>query len=51
MSEKSYSLGAGALLARGRAALDLAGIRSTREAGPNLSETAFTLSVGVTVRP
>ena len=51
VSEKSYSLGAGTLLARGRAALDLAGIRSTREAGPNLSETALTLSVGVTVRP
>ena len=51
VSEKSYSLGAGTLLSRGRAALDVTGIRSTREAGPNLSETAFTLSVGVTVRP
>jgi len=51
VSEKSYSLGAGTLLARGRAALDVAGIRSTRAAGPNLSETAFTLSIGVTVRP
>lgn len=51
VSEKSYSLGAGTPLARGRAALDVAGIRSTREAGPNLSETAFTLSIGVTVRP
>ena len=30
VSEKSYSLGAGTLLARGRAALDVAGIRATR---------------------
>ena len=51
VSERSYSLGAGTLLARGRAALDVTGIRATREAGANLSETAFTLSVGVTVRP
>lgn len=51
VTEKSYSLGAGTLLARGRAALDLAGIRATRRAGANLSETAWTLSVGVMVRP
>jgi hypothetical protein len=51
VSEKSYSLGAGTLFARGRAALDIAGIRATRQAGPSLSETAWTLSVGVTVRP
>ena len=51
VSEKSYSLGAGTQLARGRAALDVTGIRAMREAGANLSETAFTLSVGVTVRP
>ena len=51
VSEKSYSLGAGTQLARGRAALDITGIRAMREAGANLSETAFTLSVGVTVRP
>ena len=51
VSEKSYSIGAGTTLARGRAALDVTGIRATREAGANLSETAFTLSVGVTVRP
>ena len=51
VSETSYSIGAGTLLARGRAALDMAGIRSTRSAGSNLSETALTLSVGVTVRP
>ena len=51
VSEKSYAVGAGTLLSRGRAALDVTGIRSTRDAGPNLSETALTLSVGVTVRP
>ena len=51
VSEKSYSLGAGTQFSRGRAALDVAGIRSTREAGTNLSESAFTLSVGITVRP
>lgn len=51
VSERSYSLGAGTFLARGRAALDVTGIRATREAGANLSETAFTLSVGITVRP
>ena len=51
VSERSYSLGAGTLLARGRAALDVTGIRATREARSNVSESAFTLSVGVTVRP
>ena len=51
VSEKSYSLGAGTSFARGRATLDFAGIRATREAGAGLSETANTLSVGVTVRP
>ncbi|MES2178777.1 MAG: hypothetical protein V4550_13030 [Gemmatimonadota bacterium] len=51
VSEDSYSFGAGTLMARGRAAFDIAGIRATRKAGANLSETAFTLSIGVTVRP
>lgn len=51
ISEKSYSFGVGTQMARGRAALDLAGIHATREAGPNLSETSFTFSLGVTVRP
>jgi hypothetical protein len=51
VSEKSYSLGAGTLFARGHAALDIAGIRATRQGGANMSETAWTLSVGVTVRP
>ena len=52
VSEKSYSLGAGTLLARGRAALDLAAIRATRSsAATAVEESAWTLSVGVTVRP
>ncbi|MDB4890383.1 MAG: hypothetical protein JWL61_2238 [Gemmatimonadetes bacterium] len=53
VDEKSYSIGAGTLLARGRAAIDVAGIRATRSAttAGNLSESAWTLSVGVTVRP
>ena len=50
--ERSLSLGAGALIARGRAALDVAGIRATRDAtGIDVKESAWTLSVGITVRP
>jgi len=53
VEEKSYNFGVGTLLARGRAALDLAGIRATRTAinPANISESAWTLSVGITVRP
>ena len=51
VSEKSYSLGTGTSFARGRASLDFAGVRSMRDAGAGMSETANTLSVGVTVRP
>ncbi len=51
VSEKSYSAGLGTTLARGRAAFDVTGIRATRDAGASGSETAFTLSVGITVRP
>ena len=51
VTEKSVSLGAGTLLARGRAALDVAAIRASRSAGAGLSETSTTLSIGVTVRP
>jgi hypothetical protein len=52
VTERSYSIGAGTLLARGRAALDVTGIRATRDAsGTTASESAWTLSVGVTVRP
>jgi hypothetical protein len=52
VSEKSYSLGAGTLLARGRAAIDITGIRATRSSSATaVEESAWTLSVGVTVRP
>jgi hypothetical protein len=51
VSEKSLSFGAGTLIARGRAAVDLAAIRATRDAGAGLSETSTTISVGITVRP
>ena len=52
VKETSYSLGAGMLLGRGRAALDVAGIRASRSSAATLTrESAWTLSVGVTVRP
>lgn len=52
VSEKSYSLGAGSVFARGRAAIDVAGIRATRKSSATaVDENAWTLSVGVTVRP
>ncbi len=51
--ERSYSIGAGTVLSRGRAALDVAGIRAMRDAASTsgVQENAWTLSVGVTVRP
>ena len=52
VEETSYSFGTGTLLARGRAALDIAGIRSSRRASTtSVEENAWTLSIGVTVRP
>jgi hypothetical protein len=52
VTETSYSFGAGTLLARGRAALDVAGIRASRRSSTvSVEENAWTLSVGVTVRP
>lgn len=52
VSEKSYSLGTGTVLARGRAALDLAAVRATRRSSATaVEENAWTLSVGITVRP
>lgn len=51
VKERSVSLGAGTLLGRGRAAVDVAAIRATRDAGLTASESAWTLSVGLTVRP
>lgn len=50
--ERSFSLGAGAPLARTRAQLDIGAQRASREAtGVGATETAWTLSVGLTVRP
>ena len=52
VQEKSTSFGAGSFLGRGRAAIDVAAIRATRtSAGTAISESAWTLSVGITVRP
>lgn len=52
VSETSYSFGTGTLLARGRAALDIAGIHASRtSSGTAAREDAWTLSVGLTVRP
>lgn len=52
VKETSYSFGAGTTMARGRAALDVTGIRATRDAtGVDVKESAWTLSVGITVRP
>lgn len=52
VTEKSYSFGTGTLLARGRAAVDVAAIRSMRSGSTTpIQENAWTLSLGVTVRP
>jgi hypothetical protein len=52
VSEKSYSFGVGTLLARGRAAIDVAAIRSARRsAATAIEENAWTMSFGITVRP
>jgi hypothetical protein len=52
--ETSASFGLGTLLARGRIGLDLAAIRASRSpvsSSVDLHENAWTVSVGVTVRP
>jgi hypothetical protein len=50
--ERSFSVGLGTLIARGRAALDVAGIHASRDAaGVDVTESAWTLSFGITVRP
>jgi hypothetical protein len=52
VSEKSFSFGTGTLLARGRAAVDIAAIRAIRSASTSaIRENAWTLSAGLTVRP
>lgn len=49
--ELSLSFGAGLPLARERAMLDLGVLRAMRSAGGDAKERAWTLSVGLTVRP
>jgi hypothetical protein len=54
VKEKSASFGLGTQFARGRVGLDLAGIRSMRDpvsSSIGVSEKAWTMSVGLTVRP
>jgi hypothetical protein len=52
VKESSFSFGTGSSLARGRANLDLAVIRASRSAANTaVTEKAWTLSVGVSVRP
>ena len=54
VKEKSLSFGLGTSMARGRLGLDLAGIRSSRDpvsSSIDLHETAWTVSIGVIVRP
>jgi hypothetical protein len=54
IKEKSTSFGLGTLMARGRVGLDLTGIHASRtpvSSTIGLSETAWTMSVGLTVRP
>jgi hypothetical protein len=52
VKERSYAFGAGTLLARGRATLDVTGNHATRTStGTGLTESAWTLSVGIMVRP
>jgi hypothetical protein len=54
VKEKSASLGLGTVIARGRVGLDLTGVRASRDpvsSAVDLRETAWTISVGVTVRP
>jgi hypothetical protein len=49
--ERSFSVGAGTALARGRAAVDLGVIRATRDAGLPVDEQAWILTIGMQVRP
>jgi hypothetical protein len=49
--ERSFSAGVGTAFARGRAAVDLSAIRATRDAGLDVDERAWILSIGMSVRP
>ena len=49
--EASFTGGLGLTLAGGHALFDVAGVHATRSAGIGVSESAWTLSLGLTVRP
>jgi len=51
VTEKSINLGLGTLFAQGRVLSDLAVVHSSRSADVNASESAWTLSIGLSVRP
>jgi hypothetical protein len=52
VKERSYTFGVGTLLARGRATLDVTGAHAARTSTATaLTESAWTLSVGIMVRP
>jgi hypothetical protein len=51
VTEKSISAGLGTLFGDGRAAADLAVIRAMRDADVAASERAWTVSIGISVRP
>lgn len=51
VKERSESLGFGLILARGRASAELGAIHATRTAPIGASEKAWTISMGLTVRP
>jgi hypothetical protein len=51
VKEKSASLGTGFSLAGGLVIVDLAAIRSFRDAGIGITERAWTMSIGLSTRP
>lgn len=51
VTETTLSAGTGIVLSGGRASVDLAVLRAMRSAGISVSERAWVLAVGVTVRP
>ena len=51
VKERSESFGFGAILARGRASAEIGAIHATRTAPIGASEKAWTMSVGLTIRP
>lgn len=51
VKERSESFGFGAILARGRASAEIGAIHAVRTAPVGVSEKAWTISLGLTVRP